>query len=156
RLYQRSDRQARDALRLALIDPLTGLGNQRHFYDRLRRELERARTTGSLVALCLVDVDDFKLINDRFGHMAGDRVLAQLAARFRHDGEAFRLGGDEFAILLPSHEQHTAVGVVEALARRISLVPLDHGEPATISVGVAAYPQHAGDLEELMLLADRA
>ena len=101
-LYQRSTHRALKAMRLALTDPLTGLGNHRNFQERLQRELDarRGRADG-LVSLCLLDVDDFKRINDQHGHPAGDRVLSQVSARLRQGGEAFRLGGDEFALLLP-------------------------------------------------------
>src|SRR5207253_970002 len=97
-LYQRSTYRALRAMRLALTDPLTGLGNHRHFHERLREELQDARRDRRRLALCLADVDDFKLVNDRFGHPAGDRVLAEVAARLRQGGESFRLGRDEFAL----------------------------------------------------------
>ena len=72
-LYQRSTFRELRAMRLALTDPLTGLGNHRHFHDRLDRELLDSRTQGYPLSVCLVDIDDFKRINDRFGHPAGDR-----------------------------------------------------------------------------------
>src|SRR5215216_5286110 len=102
-LYQRSTYHALRAMRLALTDPLTGLGNHRHFHDRLQRELVEADAGGTAFTLCLLDVDDFKRINDLFGHPEGDRLLAELASNLRQNGEAFRLGGDEFALLLPGH-----------------------------------------------------
>lgn len=100
-LYQRSTYREMRAMKLALTDPLTGLGNHRHFHERLQRELLDAQDRGTALTLCLIDIDDFKGINDRFGHPTGDRVLSQLASRLRQGGEAFRLGGDEFALLLP-------------------------------------------------------
>ena len=100
-LYQRSTHRAMRAMRLALTDPLTGLGNHRHFHERLQRELLDAQERGTPLSLVLLDIDDFKAINDRFGHPTGDRVLSQLATRLRQGGEGFRLGGDEFAVLLP-------------------------------------------------------
>ena len=107
-LYQRSTYRALRAMRLALTDPLTGLGNHRHFHERLREELQDARRDRRRLALCLADVDDFKLVNDRLGHPAGDRVLAEVAARLRQGGESFRLGGDEFALLLPRASEESA------------------------------------------------
>ena len=77
-LYQRSTYRALRAMRLALTDPLTGLGNHRHFHDRLERELIEAEREGSSFSLCLIDVDDFKRVNDLFGHPAGDRVLSPI------------------------------------------------------------------------------
>ena len=106
-LYQRAIVRALRAMRLALTDPLTGLGNHRHFHERLERELRHAQEKRLPLTLCLVDVDDFKRINDRFGHPAGDRVLSRLATRLRQTGEAFRLGGDEFALLLPGYDEGT-------------------------------------------------
>src|ERR1044071_1004356 len=78
-LYQRSTYRGLSAVRLALTDPLTGLGNHRHFHERLRRELLAADEARANVSLCFLDIDDFKRINDRFGHPAGDGVLADLA-----------------------------------------------------------------------------
>src|SRR5439155_1700030 len=100
-LYQRSTFKAIRAMRLALTDPLTGLGNHRSFHERLQRELVVAEEEGTSLALCLVDFDDLKSVNDRFGHPVGDLVLGQVASRLRQGGESFRLGGDEFAVLLP-------------------------------------------------------
>src|SRR5204862_115162 len=99
-LYQRALLRALRAVRLALTDPLTGLGNHRHFHERLARELEHALRCDRPLALCLVDIDDFKQVNDRFGHPAGDRVLSQVATRLRQSGEAFRLGVAELAVRL--------------------------------------------------------
>ena len=87
--YQRAIVGALRAMRLALTDPLTGLGNHRHFHERLEKELQHAQEKRLPLTLCLVDVDDFKRINDRFGHPAGDRVLSRLASRLRQTGEAF-------------------------------------------------------------------
>src|SRR5207237_5512560 len=94
-LYQRSTHRALRAMRLALTDPLTGLGNHRQFHQRLQRELLRAEAQTRPLTLCFVDIDNFKKINDRLGHPSGDRVLSQVGARLRQAGEAFRLGGDE-------------------------------------------------------------
>jgi diguanylate cyclase (GGDEF)-like protein len=155
-LYQRSNYRALRAMRLALTDPLTGLGNHRHFHERLQRELLDAELSGHSLTLCLVDVDNFKHINDRFGHPVGDRVLSQLATRFRQDGETFRLGGDEFAILLPGRNEEGALRAAESIVDRISTAPLEHGETSTVSAGVATYPVHARDRDELIRLADSA
>ena len=108
-LYQRSTYRALRAMRLALTDPLTGLGNHRHFHERLAKELADADKWRLSLSLCLVDIDGFKRINDRFGHPAGDQVLAQLASKLRSGGEAFRLGGDEFAVLLPGFDERAAM-----------------------------------------------
>ena len=155
-LYQRAIVGALRAMRLALTDPLTGLGNHRHFHERLERELRHAHEKRLPLTLCLVDVDDFKRINDRFGHPAGDRVLSQVASRLRQTGEAFRLGGDEFALLLPGYDENAALTAATSVVDRISTLELDQLGPVTVSAGVATSPVHADDRDELIRLADSA
>jgi diguanylate cyclase (GGDEF)-like protein len=155
-LYQRSTYHALRAMRLALTDPLTGLGNHRHFHDRLQRELVDAESSGKAFTLCLLDVDDFKRVNDLYGHPEGDRVLAQLSTRLRQNGEAFRLGGDEFALLLPEHDERQALAVAGAIVQRIETVELDLVGSVTVSAGIATYPEQAVDRDELIRLADSA
>jgi len=154
-LYQRSTHRALDAIKLALTDPLTGLGNHRHFHERLQREFAAAADGDGLVSLCLLDVDNFKRINDQFGHPAGDRVLSQVAARLRQGGEAFRLGGDEFAVLLPGTEENMALAIAQSIVARISESDLAVGE-ITVSAGVATFPQHGRERDSLIRLADGA
>ena len=155
-LYQRAIVRALRAMRLALTDPLTGLGNHRHFHERLERELQHANERRLPLTLCFIDVDDFKRINDRFGHPAGDRVLSQLAARLRQTGEAFRLGGDEFALLLPGYGESAALTAASSVVERISALELEQVGPVTVSAGVAISPQHASERDELIRLADSA
>jgi len=155
-LYQRSVHEALTAMRLALTDPLTGLGNHRHFHDRLQRDLARAQARSTPFSLCLVDVDDFKEVNDNHGHPVGDRVLAQVATRLRTGGEAFRLGGDEFALLLPGRTEAEALAIAETVIARIAELDLEHGGRLTVSAGVAAYPDHGFERAELVRVADNA
>ncbi|HEY2940617.1 MAG TPA: diguanylate cyclase [Gaiellaceae bacterium] len=155
-LYQRAIVRALHAMRLALTDPLTGLGNHRHFHDRLERELRQARERRLPLTLCLVDVDDFKRVNDRFGHPAGDRILSRLATRLRQSGEAFRLGGDEFALLLPGYDEDAALTAASSVVERIAALDLDQAGSVTVSAGLATSPQHAADRDELIRLADSA
>ncbi len=154
-LYQRSHQGELSALRLALTDPLTGLGNHRHFHERLRRELETAGQTSAPLTVCLVDVDDFKRVNDRWGHPVGDRVLAEIATQLRRDGEAFRLGGDEFALLLSGHGG-SALVAAEAILRRIETHELARGGSITASAGLAMFPDDGSTGDELIRLADSA
>jgi diguanylate cyclase (GGDEF)-like protein len=154
-LYQRSHQGELNALRLALTDPLTGLGNHRHFHERLRREVERAERKGAPLTVCLVDVDDFKRVNDRWGHPVGDRVLAEIATQLRRDGEAFRLGGDEFALLLSGHGG-SALVAAEAILRRIETHELARGGSITASAGLAMFPDDGSTGDELIRLADSA
>ena len=155
-LYQRSTFAALRAMRLALTDPLTGLGNHRHFHERLQRELAAAEHEGRDLSLCLVDIDDFKRINDRFGHPAGDRVLGQVASRLRQGGESFRLGGDEFAVLLPGLDDRSAVSVAQSIIERVGALELEQIGEVTVSAGVATYPSQGVARDELIRLADSA
>jgi diguanylate cyclase (GGDEF)-like protein/putative nucleotidyltransferase with HDIG domain len=155
-LYQRSTHRAVKAMRLALTDPLTGLGNHRHFHERLQRELLDAQETSTPLTLCLLDIDDFKRMNDRFGHPVGDRVLSQLASRLRQGGEAFRLGGDEFAVLLPGLDSRGALATATAIVDRIRSTETDQVGTVTVSAGVATFPQQGVARDELIRLADSA
>src|SRR6266545_2867294 len=155
-LYQRSTYRALRAMRLALTDPLTGLGNHRHFHERLQRELVAAEDEQLPLSLCLIDVDDFKNINDNHGHPAGDRVLSQVALRLRQGGEAFRLGGDEFAVLLPEHDEPTALDTATSIVDRLRSMELEHEERITVSAGVATFPVQGVGRDELIRLADSA
>jgi len=147
-LYLRSAARSKQALELALTDPLTGLGNRRHFDERLRAELDRADAGPGVVSLVLIDLDAFKDVNDRLGHEAGDELLRGVAGCLRQGGEAFRLGGDEFALVLPGRSEADANAVVQAVRSRIA--------PTTAGFGVAAYPDGGAPRDELFRTADRA
>jgi diguanylate cyclase (GGDEF)-like protein len=156
-LYQRSTHRALSAMRLALTDPLTGLGNHRHFHERLERELQNAVEQETPVTLCFVDIDDFKKINDRFGHPSGDRVLSQVAGKLRQSGEAFRLGGDEFALLLADHDEGMALTAANSIVERIATtVDFEHIGTVTVSAGLATFPVQGHGRDELIRLADSA
>jgi len=154
-LYQRSVHRELAAMRLARTDPLTLLGNARAFKERLETEFHVAHAEGGALAVCLVDVDNFKSINDIYGHAVGDRVLGSLAGRLRQDGEAFRIGGDEFALLLPGADEPRALEIGESVVRRVA-----ESNPAGIllnlSAGVASFPGRATKPSELVGLADNA
>ena len=154
--YQRSTHRALSAMRLALTDPLTGLGNHRHFHERLQRELLSAEEQRTPLTLCFVDIDNFKNINDRYGHPSGDRVLSQVAGRLRQGGEAFRLGGDEFALLLADHDEGTALAAAKSVVQRIADVGFDHIGKVTVSAGLATFPVQGHGRDELIRLADSA
>jgi diguanylate cyclase (GGDEF)-like protein/putative nucleotidyltransferase with HDIG domain len=155
-LYQRSTYREMRAMKLALTDPLTGLGNHRHFHERLQRELLDAEERGTSLTLCLIDLDDFKGVNDRYGHPTGDRVLAQLAARLRQGGEAFRLGGDEFAVLLPGQNAAGAAAAGRSIVRRLAETEVEPVGKVTVSAGIATFPAHGVGRDELIRLADSA
>jgi diguanylate cyclase (GGDEF)-like protein/putative nucleotidyltransferase with HDIG domain len=156
-LYQRSVHRAMKAMRLALTDEQTGLGNKRHFEEILQRYLDRSDIQGTPLTLCMIDVDNFKTINDTWGHPVGDRVLSQVAARLRRGGESFRLGGDEFAILLPGRTTEDGRLVAETILKRIADAKYEHPGIVTVSAGVATYlPDNGIDRSELVRVADKA
>ncbi len=155
-LYQRSSYQALRAMRLALTDPLSGLGNHRSFQERLKHELLRAEADDEPFTLCMIDLDDFKRINDLYGHPVGDRVLASVGRRLRQNGEAFRLGGDEFALLLPGVTADEALSTASSVLARIGALELAEVGSVTASAGVAGFPHQGFDRDELIRLADSA
>ena len=146
-LYQRSTHRALRAMRLALTDPLTGLGNHRQFHERLQRELLRAEEQARPLTLCFVDIDDFKKVNDRYGHPSGDRVLSQVGARLRQGGEAFRLA---------DHDEGMALAAADSIVERIATVDFDHIGTVTVSAGLATFPMQGHGRDELIRLADSA
>ena len=155
-LHQRATHEALRAMRLAQTDPLTGLGNHRHFQEQLQTKLESAEQTRLPLSIILLDLDNFKQINDRYGHPAGDRVLAQVAARLRDAGQSFRLGGDEFAVVLPGHGEEAARRVGDKLVRDLGSAEMEHGGTVSFSAGVATFPQHGIERAELVRVADIA
>jgi diguanylate cyclase (GGDEF)-like protein len=149
--------------RQALVDGLTGLANRRHLDQELSGNLARAERAGSSMALILADLDDFKAVNDQYGHRCGDAVLREFAALMndvvREGDTAGRWGGEEFALLLPDADAEGAALVAERLrgALEEATILSPDGVPlhVTASVGVAAYPD-AIDRSELVEAADEA
>ncbi|MGA8111981.1 MAG: GGDEF domain-containing protein [Acidobacteriaceae bacterium] len=147
---------------LALHDELTGLPNRRLFQDRLIGALERARRTQSRAALLLIDLDNFKTVNDTAGHHVGDlllqRVGAIFAGRVRRSDTLARTGGDEFALILEEPiTREAAEQVGEALVRLLD-EPVDLGDQIVFtaaSIGIAIFPEDATAGEELCIIADR-
>ncbi|GGU44008.1 putative bifunctional diguanylate cyclase/phosphodiesterase [Streptomyces lavendofoliae] len=146
-----------------LRDPLTGLPNRQWLLERTWSALEEAEGEGVRAALVLIDLDRFRSVNDTLGHLAGDRLLLQIADRLRlalpRGAEAARLGGDEFAVLLPVADSTTsAQRVARQLAAELSS-PLDLDGLTLVleaSAGVAVFPDHARDAEGLLQRADVA
>lgn len=150
----------RDLLRTqADTDELTGLLNRRAFNQRLDTLLQRARLGSTPLTLVEVDIDGFKLINDRFGHAAGDSALVAVAESLLgsvREGEfVARIGGEEFAILLPRADHEVGVKVADRCRQRPT-ADWYTGTPLTLSAGVATYPVHGTDAEELLHAADKA
>ncbi len=146
----------------AVHDNLTGLANRALFDEELEKTLARARRAGSPVTVLFVDLDDFKSINDRFGHGAGDHVLrtvgSRLVAAGRQGDWVARLGGDEFTMLLPDSNADDARRI-SARIRAAIREPIEVGTELlciTPSVGAASFPDDGPDAEALMRVADRA
>jgi two-component system, cell cycle response regulator len=154
----------REALRIkAAHDPLTGLWNHEEIIDCLRRELARARRNGKLVSAIMVDIDHFKLVNDTFGHQAGDAVLRAVAdkmhLRMRTYDSVGRYGGEEFLVVLPGCDGENAMALAERLRQSICAVPVATTEGAiavTISLGVADSSAEDTDAIALIRAADQA
>lgn len=173
-LYRQLQDQKKTIELQATTDGLTGLFNYRHFFDRLRAEVTRARRYGLVLSLLMIDLDDFKRVNDRFGHPAGDQVLCAvsdvLRGQLRQNLDIpARHGGEEFAVILP----HTgtlesaadladgARATGERIRRAIAemKLPLSQDGPPmhiTASVGLAMLPAHAADADDLVSKADQA
>ena len=156
-LYQRSALHSRIAARDARTDNLTGLGNHRAYQAALRERVEESRRGGEPFSLCLVDVDNFKHVNDVYGHPAGDEVLVLIGNMLANaeGAEAFRFGGDEFAVLF-SFDEMSAYRQLEMIQHELALVEASPAGPVTISVGIASFPSHAAGADELQRTADGA
>lgn len=143
---------------LAVRDPLTGLCNRRGFFERLENEAVRAKRYGRAFSLAVVDVDDFKAVNDFGGHARGDKLLQAMAfameKALRSADLAARIGGDEFAVLFPETPREGAREAVKRLLNALSEATAVSGTVVTFSVGVATSPQDGTDADELINRAD--
>lgn len=161
-LIMQRERAERALHTLAMHDALTGLLNRRSFAELGERELARARRTGAAIAALMLDIDHFKHVNDTFGHPAGDRVLADLAAglkRWLRAGDLVsRYGGEEFCLMLPSTGAADALAVAERIRAGVAASPMGALPTAvTVSIGVAAFNGlHAVDLAAIIACADEA
>ncbi len=159
---ERAKRRAEAFAQAAVIDPVSGLFNRRYFHERLEDELHRAQRHKTPVALMMIDIDDFKAVNDQFGHLAGDEVIRSVSDILRRSVRRFdlcaRFGGEEFSIVMPgSGPEHAAV-VAERIRQRIEEFRLE--EPAlvhlrvTVSIGLSV--SYELSPRELIGRADRA
>jgi diguanylate cyclase (GGDEF)-like protein len=145
---------------LAHTDSLTGLFNHRYFHERLRSELNRAGRAHDTVALLMLDIDDFKRVNDVCGHGEGDEVLQLLAdvlrSTVRTSDTVCRIGGEEFAVILPSGTAADAVALAARLKDALLHTPTELAGEVTLSLGVAVGPEHAMNARELVTCAEAA
>jgi diguanylate cyclase (GGDEF)-like protein len=155
--------QAQAHAHAAAIDPVSGIFNRRYFHIRLEEELHRSRRHETPVALLMLDLDDFKVVNDSRGHLAGDAVLKDVAEILKHSIRVFdvcaRFGGEEFAIIIPGTSREDATASAERIRQRIEAYrPSDNGLAAlriTASVGLAVSSEPTTS-RELITRADQA
>ncbi|HCD09047.1 MAG TPA: GGDEF domain-containing protein, partial [Thermoanaerobacter sp.] len=147
----------------SITDPLTKTYNRRYFNDALMENIMRADETSEPVSLIMFDLDNFKLINDTYGHLVGDEVLKEVAKRIknnvRSDDIVARFGGEEFAVILPKLTAEQAYMIAERIRNEVLSRPIrtDKGDIyVTITGGVADYPEKADSAEKLISHADRA
>jgi diguanylate cyclase (GGDEF)-like protein len=160
----REQRRTRDAaIRLSTIDPLTGLFNRTFFFAAIEREITRSARSGRGFCLLMMDLDELKAVNDRFGHFHGDRVLhgvgEVIASGVRKLDTAARYGGDEFVVLLPETDPTGAFVLAEKI--RLGVRGMQLGMPPgspqpSLSVGVVSFPDDGRTVDELMISADGA
>lgn len=158
-LFVRADRARAELLRLALHDPLTGVGNYRALQERLDEEIARHDRTGRPFAVLNLDLDEFKEVNEDFGHLAGDRLLQDVAAAIqrtvRGADVVFRQGGDEFCVIAPESgatDAATLAARIDAALRALHV----GGRPQHASVGWAVCPDDGTRKRDLLARADAA
>jgi diguanylate cyclase (GGDEF)-like protein len=157
----RSERHVESLAQAAIVDPASGLFNRFYFQSRLQEELQRATRQGTALSLQLIDVDSFKTVNDRFGHLAGDAIIKDVADILRRSVRVFdvcaRYGGDEFAVVMPGSRLQSAAAVAERIRLRIAdrQPPRSHEPDVTVSIGVAEL-QSGDHARDVIDRADRA
>src|SRR6266540_938456 len=144
----------------AQTDPLTGLYNHRTFHERLRIELTRANRERGSVALVMLDLDDFKRVNDIHGHAVGDEALLKLAELIRSAARSYdvvcRVGGEEFAVIIPGANAQEGEGIARRISQLLVETELGPAGRMTVSVGIAHGPEHAMNPRELIACAEAA
>jgi diguanylate cyclase (GGDEF)-like protein len=160
-LLARRLRTSHDALwALARRDELTGVGNYRSLHERLAEEIARHRRHSREFALILLDLDGFKAVNERLGHLDGDRLLAEVGAALgdevRAEDSVFRQGGDEFAVIVPEANAEEAEEVAARLRERVSRRGYDSDDrwPVTAACGIAMFPADGVTVDDLLGFAD--
>ncbi|MBK1692998.1 hypothetical protein CKO33_12615 [Ectothiorhodospira mobilis] len=163
--YQRELLELTESLREAANkDPLTGLANRRYLMERIRDEIQRARRQGSALGICIMDVDHFKQINDRFGHETGDQALCRIAAVVQDSVRSYdvygRWGGEEFLLILPQTATEEALGVIQRVRSCINGIHVPQGKAAgmllSASFGLTTLRAGEEDPDILLKRADQA
>jgi len=151
-------RQLREASIQARTDPLTGLFNRRHLYERIQSELQRARRYGQPLTFISIDIDDFKAINDQYGHAIGDTVLCGigqvLLGNTRRTDVPARIGGDEFAVLLIETGSEDGHEAAEKLQRALRERMAELGQVVTCSIGCVTFRTPPQDVDQLFRIVD--
>ena len=144
----------------AQTDSLTGLYNHRYFHERLRRELTQAASAHDSVGLVMLDIDDFKKVNDVYGHAVGDHILSELAdhlrAIVRGSDVVCRIGGEEFAVIVPAADSPSTRALATRLAARLDAAEFMLAGRITVSIGIAHGPEDAANPRELVARAESA
>ncbi|WP_373501855.1 GGDEF domain-containing protein, partial [Desulfococcus sp.] len=147
----------------AIMDDLTGLYNRAYFINSLELEIKRAVRQKYTIALTMMDIDDFKLYNDRLGHLDGDMLLREISQvirlSVREVDMAVRYGGEEFAVIMPYTDRDDALKAGERVLDMVRKHPYSNGmisrvKPVTLSAGVAVFPEDAKSVNELICRAD--
>jgi diguanylate cyclase (GGDEF)-like protein len=145
---------------LAQTDSLTGLYNHRFFHERLRSELTRASRSHDPVAVLMFDLDDFKRVNDVYGHGAGDQLLVQISKlaleTVRGSDVVCRIGGEEFGVIMPTCDAGDALALAARFTERLREVDFEPAGRMTVSIGISQGPQHAMNPRELITCAEAA
>lgn len=143
---------------LSRTDPLTGAANARAFYETAQRELERSERYSSVTTVVYFDLDNFKAVNDRFGHQTGDELLRSVVRLLQRNVRATdtvtRMGGDEFVILMPETDQHQAESAVTKLRPLLLDVMQTKGWPVTFSIGVYTFRKPPKDVSVMIQRVD--
>ena len=150
--------------KLASEDALTGLTNRRKFSQRLNEEFTRARRYRHTLSLAMIDVDNFKVINDTYGHATGDRVLKGIAnildSAVRSTDVVSRIGGDEFCIIFPETKSRDAKHVLDKIVKIISqndaMNCFSHSYPVTCSIGLSSISDECSEADDMLIQADKA
>ncbi len=163
--YEELHRQIRDLEKTANVDPLTGVFNRKYFIEMMKSELGRSRRHRYTIACLMIDIDNFKTVNDSLGHSVGDHLLKELAQRLNQHMRGYdftsRYGGDEFVVLLPQSSKGGSLALAERLRHTVDSEPFLKAEGRnirlSISIGIAAFSGlEVSSEEELVTTSDRA